>query len=187
MCDVPSAKHVSAHVRHHSLLSVCQHICDFPMLLQARAMHGQAPLQRSDLSSQPVCKVSASTSLLLVPVLKVHTWPPHLICIQSVAMQSASPGHMPVFTKHTKHDKQPSCLISLHNRFCQMTPSLSCRVSLQRALSIFCWMHPARPWGCAPACPTTPPSWTSCRSSLYVTSWHECLKLFLQKPSANVS
>ncbi len=31
-------------------------------------MHGQAPLQLSDLSSQPVCKVSARMSLLLVPV-----------------------------------------------------------------------------------------------------------------------
>ena len=38
------------------------------MLPQARAMRGQAPLQRSDPSSQPVCKVSASTRLLLVPL-----------------------------------------------------------------------------------------------------------------------
>jgi len=65
-----SAMHVSAHVCHCSLLRMCQHICDFPMLLQARAMHGQAPLQRSDFSSQPVCKVSASMRLLLVPLLK---------------------------------------------------------------------------------------------------------------------
>lgn len=161
-------------------------MCDFPMLLQARAMHGQAPLQRSDPSSQPVCKVRASTRLLLVPLfasaylaasLDLHSVGYNAVCI------ARSHAHTDIQGIEDNHH----ILSSLPIQFCQTAASLLCRVSLLTALNIFCWMPPAQPWGCAPACPTTPPSWTSCRSSHCVIAWHECLKLFFKRPAARMS
>lgn len=148
---------------------MCQHMCDFPMLLQARAMHGQAPLLCSDLSSQPVCRVSARMSLLLVPLFAsaylAASVDLHSVCCNAMC-NTRSFACIDIHSMEDNHD----VLSSLHIQVCQMTASLSCRVSLLRALSICCWMHPARPWGCAPASPTTPPSLTSRRSSHYVTA-----------------
>ena len=137
-----SVKHVSAHACHCCLLSMRQHMCDFPMLLQARAMHGQAPLQRSDLSSQPVCKVSVRTSLLAVPLFAsaylAASLDLHSVCCSAVCVARLHAYYTDIQGMEENHHVLSSLQI-------QKTASLSCRDFPLRALSISCWMPPAQP------------------------------------------
>lgn len=104
-------------------------MCDFPMLLQARAMHGQAPLQRSDLSSQPVCKVSARTRLLLVPLF-TSAYLAAALDLQSVCCSAVCVAKSHACVDIQGVEENYHVLSSLHINSCQMTATHCCHAGV---------------------------------------------------------
>ncbi len=162
-------KHASTHV--HDLAHVR---LSYAAAGKSNAWAGASAAFRPLITAcmQSACKKTMLPVPLFESACMADSLDLHSVCCSAICVVRSH-----AYTDIPGMEENHHVLSSLLIPFCQMTALLSCRVSRLRALNISYWMPPARPWGCAPASPTTPPSWTSCRSSHYVTAWHECLKL----------